>query len=97
MFHELNYLWINYFWSSDKGNGPEAIQQTVIYAVAAVIFIPPVRHFIKREFEKVHHKIDHVMSGGTMETYVEPEWKEFEHWIATGFKWLIKPFRKKVS
>lgn len=53
----LSNLWFNYAWSSDKGNGPEAIQQTIIYAIAAVVLIPPVRHFIKREFDKVHNSI----------------------------------------
>lgn len=50
----LHNLWFNYFWSSDKGNGPEALQQTVLYALIAAVLIPVVRHFIKREFEKVH-------------------------------------------
>ena len=97
MLHELNYLWFTYFWSSDKGNGPEGLQQTVVYAIAAVILVPPVRHYIKREFEKVHHKLDHVLSGGTMDTYVEPEWEKFEHWVVTICKWLTKPFRKKAT
>jgi len=62
MLHEISYVWINYFWSSDKGNGPEAIQQTVIYAALAVTFIPAVRHFFTNHFESVkrlaekHHK-----------------------------------------
>jgi len=56
--HEVSYIWINYFWSSLKGNGPEAIVQTVVYALAAVLFIPPVRHFFKRHFESVHEKLE---------------------------------------
>ena len=66
-------LWINYFWASDKGNGPEALQQTVIYATIAVLLVPPIRHalerFAKRHVEsikahaeaenaKIHEKID---------------------------------------
>ena len=58
MWHEINYLWINYFWSSLKGNGPEAGFQTVIYAAIAVVFIPAVRKFFKRHFASVHAKLD---------------------------------------
>lgn len=54
----LHNLWFNYFWSSDKGNGPEAIQQTVLYGVIAAVLVPAVRHFIKREFGKLHKKIE---------------------------------------
>jgi uncharacterized membrane protein len=54
----LNSIWINYFWSSDKGNGPEAIQQTVLYAAVAAILIPAVHRFVKRELEKIHNKLD---------------------------------------
>lgn len=96
MWHEINYLWINYFWASDKGNGPEAIQQTIFYAIVALVLVPPARHFIKREFEKVHHKIDHVLSGGTMGTYVEPEWEKYEHWVVTLFNKITRPLRKKT-
>ena len=96
MWHEINYLWINYFWSSDKGNGPEAIQQTAFYAVVAIALVPPARHFIKHEFEKVHHKIDHVLSGGTMDTYIEPEWKKYEHFLLSSFKRVFKTFTKGV-
>lgn len=58
-WHTLWYLWVDYGWSSDKGNGPEAIQQTILYAVAAVIFIPVVHRWAKRELSKVHEKLDH--------------------------------------
>lgn len=54
----LHNIWFNYGWSSDKGNGPEALQQTILYAGIAAILIPAVRHFLKREFDKVHHKIE---------------------------------------
>lgn len=72
----LHNLWFNYAWSSDKGNGPEALQQTVIYGLIAVVLIPPIRHamerFAKRHVEsikshvehenaKVHAKLDHVI------------------------------------
>lgn len=56
--HTLWALWINYGWSSLKGNGPEAVVQTLVYAAAAVLLIPPVRRFVLAEFHKVHSKID---------------------------------------
>lgn len=94
MLHWLNYQWITYWWSSDKGNGPENVQWTVLALVAVSLLYPPIRHTIKRELEKIHHKLDHVLSGSE-EKYVEPEWKEFEHWVVTFFKWITKPFRSK--
>jgi ABC-type Fe3+ transport system permease subunit len=54
----LSNLWFNYAWASDKGNGPEAIQQTVVYAAIAAILIPAVRRFLKFEFERLHTKIE---------------------------------------
>ncbi len=89
-------LWFGYSWPSLKGNGPEALIEMAVVALVASILYPPIRHAIKREFEKIHHKLDHVISGSE-EAYIEPEWKEFEHWIVTGFKWLTKPFRKKTA
>lgn len=59
--HWLNYIWISYFWSSDKGNGPEAIQQTLLAVVAAAILIPVVRKAIKRESAHLHAKLDHLI------------------------------------
>jgi hypothetical protein len=56
-WHWLDTAWFGYSWPSDKGNGPEALQQTVVYALAAAVFIPVVRHFIAKEFQKVHHSI----------------------------------------
>jgi len=45
-------------WPSLKGNGPEAAAQTVVYGAIAIIFVPAVRRFIKRELGKIHAKID---------------------------------------
>jgi hypothetical protein len=56
----LPSLWFGYAWPSDKGNGPEALQQTILYAAIALLLIPAVRHFLAREFGKVHAKIDAV-------------------------------------
>ena len=59
--HWLYGLWFNYFWPSLKGNGPEALVQTAVYGTIAVIFIPPVRKWARREAEKLHGKLDHVI------------------------------------
>ena len=64
-WHWLSSLWFNYSWPSDKGNGPEALQQTIIYFLIAALFIPVVRRFIQREFHKahadIHAKLDHII------------------------------------
>jgi hypothetical protein len=57
-WHWLSNLWFNYAWSSDKGNGPEAIQQTVIYGLVAIAVVPWVHRYIKAEFHKMHMKIE---------------------------------------
>lgn len=44
--HWIGHLWSAYFWPSDEGNGPEAIQQTVVYAAIAVLVWPPARKAI---------------------------------------------------
>lgn len=59
--HWLQTLWFGYAWPSLKGNGPEALIQTVVYGALAVIFVPVVRRFVKTEMRKVHAKLDHVI------------------------------------
>ena len=54
----ISNLWFGYGWSSDKGNGPEGLQQTVLYAAIALLFVPVVRRFLRREFRKVHTRIE---------------------------------------
>lgn len=62
MWHWISYQWFTYWWPSDKGNGPEALQQTAVYAALAVTFIPAVRKFFHDRFEAAknlaekHHK-----------------------------------------
>jgi|ERR1017187_4584081 hypothetical protein len=51
-------LWFNYFWPSLKGNGPEAIVQTVVYALIAVIFVPPIRHYVTAHVKSIHEKLE---------------------------------------
>ena len=59
--HFLWYVWIDYFWASLKGNGPEALVQTVLYGAVAVALYPPLRRWANREKEHLHAKIDHVI------------------------------------
>lgn len=96
MLHWLHQQWFGYWWPSDLGNGPESLQEMVVIAFITSLVYPPIRHYVKREFEKIHHKLDHVLSG-TGEPYVEPEWEKFEHWVSRLVKWVARPFRKKAS
>ena len=72
----MSNLWFNYFWSSLKGNGPEALVQTVVYGAIAVAIWPPARKAIDRfakrhaddlkahvaaENAAIHEKLDHVI------------------------------------
>jgi len=83
-WHWVSNLWFNYAWSSDKGNGPEAIQQTIVYAVAATLLIPPIRHAMERfaerhvaalkahmtaEADVVHNHLHHVSSALNIEHF----------------------------
>ena len=54
----LYTLWFGYVWPSLKGNGPEAVVQTIVYAGIAVAIYPPLRKWSKRELERVHSKLD---------------------------------------
>lgn len=57
----MSNLWFSYFWPSLKGNGPEALVQTVLYAGIAALVWPPARRWFKREYQEVHAKLDHVI------------------------------------
>ena len=59
--HTLYVLWFAYAWPSDKGNGPEAIQQIALGVIFAAIFVPLVRKWIKREYQHIHAKLDHII------------------------------------
>ena len=56
--HEVNYIWINYFWASLKGNGPEALVQTVVYGALAYSFVPAFRRFVNNHVRSIHVKLD---------------------------------------
>lgn len=47
--HWLYTLWYGYAWPSLKGNGPEAVIQTVAYGAIALALVPVVRRFIRAE------------------------------------------------
>lgn len=55
----LYNIWYGYGWPSLKGNGPEALVQTIVYGIIAIILIPPVRRWFKAEYQKVHDRLDH--------------------------------------
>ena len=80
--HWASNLWFGYTWSSLKGNGPEALVQTIVYGAIAIIFVPVVRRFIAHEFGKIHESI-HVHSvEAQAHLHHIAEWMElpkFEH------------------
>jgi hypothetical protein len=51
----LSSFWFNYEWPSLKGNGPEALTQTVVYGIIIILIVPPIREWFKCEYEKVKH------------------------------------------
>lgn len=68
----LSHFWFVYVWPSCKGNGPEAVIQTVVYGAIALVFVPPLRRWFGRHMEAlkshitaehaaVHAKLDHVI------------------------------------
>jgi len=72
VMHEVSYLWFNHFWPSILSNGPEALVQTVVYGIIAVVFVPPVRRWFLGHFRSVkahaaaesqalHAKLDHII------------------------------------
>jgi hypothetical protein len=46
--HLLHTLWFGYFKPSLLSNGPEALVQTVVYALIAVAVWPPARRAVRR-------------------------------------------------
>lgn len=57
----LYTLWYGYVWPSLKGNGPEAVVQTIVYGAVAYLLIPPVKGYIDDHMRQVHAKIDHII------------------------------------
>lgn len=79
MWHWGHHLWFAYFVPSLWGNGPEALVQTVVYATAAVILIPPFRKWVVGHFTKLHEKLD--LAHEKMDHIIEhhPDIPPFEH------------------
>jgi hypothetical protein len=85
-----------YWWPSDKGNGPENVQWTLLALIVAAILIPPIRHVIKREITKVHAKLDHIIEHHPdIPNYIEPEFEKFEHWALAPYRWVKKIINKR--
>jgi hypothetical protein len=70
----LSHQWFTYWWSSDKGNGPEAITEMVGVAFFGSLLIPRVRRWWKRHIEDLkahavgenkllHEKLDHIIKN----------------------------------
>lgn len=51
------YIWFNYFWASDKSNGPEAIQQIVLTGLAVAALWPVARKILRNEMKRAHQDI----------------------------------------
>jgi hypothetical protein len=56
-----HWTWFHYFVPSLWGNGPEAVVQTVVYGIAAVLILPPTRHWMQRHVDSIKEH----MSGET--------------------------------
>lgn len=56
--HWLWTLWYGYTYPSLRGNGPEAIVQTLVYAAIAFVLVPPVRKYINAHVKSLHDKLD---------------------------------------
>ena len=63
--HVLYTLWFGYTWPSLKGNGPEALAQTVAYAAVAFAVYPPLHRWATKEERamnaELHRKVDHII------------------------------------
>ena len=57
--HWLSYKWFIFWWPSDKGNGPENVQWTVLALIVASLLIPRVRKFFSNHMKAIHEKLDH--------------------------------------
>lgn len=65
MTHFLHHLWFTYGWPSDRGNGPEAIQELAVGALLGAVLWPPLRRRIHRAMAhntaELHRKLDHII------------------------------------
>ena len=94
-WHWLYTAWFGYTWPSLKGNGPEALVQTVVYALLAYLFIPPFRRWVNAHFkaqkkssDDVHLKLDHIIKHHPdIPKFVHPD----ERPRSAGGKFTTKP------
>ena len=84
ILHGAWSLWFNYFWPSLKGNGPEALVQTVVYGGIAVLLVPVVRRFMRAEAERARK----IANGELVE--VEADVKKIEALALRLRRWLKK-------
>jgi hypothetical protein len=61
--HWLTSQWGMWWWSSDKGNGPEAIQEIIVVGIVTSIFVPRIRRWWIAREQHMHAKIDHVLKA----------------------------------
>jgi len=57
----LYTLWYGYFWPSLKGNGPEALIQTLVYGAIAYFLVPAVKSWVDNHMSELHKKVDHII------------------------------------
>ena len=53
-----HHIWFTYAYPSLLGNGPEDLIRTTIAGVLAYVFIPQVRRFFERGWDKLHGRLD---------------------------------------
>ena len=91
----LHAQWFGYWWSSDKGNGPENIQWTLLAIAVTALLVPFVRHWIENHFSRLHAKLDHVIENHPdIPAYIEPEFLKWEHWVVTLCKRFVRFVRR---
>ena len=59
----LHHVWFGYAWPSLLGNGPEDLIRTTVAGVLAYVFIPQVRRFIERGWDRLHARLDNVQDS----------------------------------
>ena len=53
----LHHIWFGYAYPSLLGNGPEDAIRTAIALVLAYVFIPKVRRFFTKGWDRIHAKL----------------------------------------
>ena len=58
MGDQLHHVWFSYVVPSLYGNGPEDLIRTAIAVTLAYVFIPQVRRFFLRGWDRLHKRFD---------------------------------------